>query len=366
MDIGVLMLFQNHPNLPMADYDMYKKELGVCEMAEPLGFDSIWAVEHHFTDYTLCPNPIEMLTYLAGMTDKIKLGTGAIIIPWHKDPLRVATDIAMLDNLCDRRLLLGIGRGIGRVEYDGFGVDMNDSRGIFEESSQMILDMLETGKAKDHDGEHFKQIARDIRPAPLPPYLDRTYVTCQSPETAEIIARLGLGMMVFAISPWKSRAEDCRVYRESFLEHHGREAPPVVANVFVMVDEDGDRARELAEKYMTDYWISALAHYEMDGTHFTDVKGYEFYAKSAGMMRDRSSESMGNLYVDNQIFGTPQECIDQMNSIQALAGPVTFNVSFSFAGLPYDIVHKQMKLFAEKCLPVLQAAEVGQSADKVA
>ena len=140
MDIGVLMLFQNHPNLPMADYDMYKKELAVCEMAEPLGFDSIWAVEHHFTDYTLCPNPIEMLSYLAGKTEKVKLGTGAIIIPWHKDPLRVATDIAMLDNLCDRRLLLGIGRGIGRVEYDGFGVDMNDSRGIFEESSQMVLE----------------------------------------------------------------------------------------------------------------------------------------------------------------------------------------------------------------------------------
>ena len=65
MDIGVLMLFQNHRNLPMADYDMYKQELDVCEMAEPLGFDSIWAVEHHFTDYTLCPNPIEMLSYLA-------------------------------------------------------------------------------------------------------------------------------------------------------------------------------------------------------------------------------------------------------------------------------------------------------------
>ncbi|HAD08643.1 MAG TPA: LLM class flavin-dependent oxidoreductase, partial [Porticoccaceae bacterium] len=85
MDVGVLMLFQNHPNQRMDDYDMYKKELKVCEMAEPLGFDSIWAVEHHFTDYTLCPNPVEMLSYLAGKTEKIKLGTGAIIIPWHKD-----------------------------------------------------------------------------------------------------------------------------------------------------------------------------------------------------------------------------------------------------------------------------------------
>ncbi|HAD08642.1 MAG TPA: LLM class flavin-dependent oxidoreductase, partial [Porticoccaceae bacterium] len=208
-------------------------------------------------------------------------------MPWHKDPLRIATDVAMLDNLSDRRVLLGIGRGIGRVEYDGFGVDMNESRGIFDESAKMVLDMLETGKAEAHEGKYFTQAARDIRPKPMGSYLDRTFVTCQSPETADLIAKLGLGMMVFAISPWKSRAEDCRIYREAFREYQGREAPPVVANVFVMVDEDADKARELAHKYMTDYWISALQHYEMDGTHFEGVKGYEFYAKSAGMMRDR-------------------------------------------------------------------------------
>ncbi|MGK2913071.1 MAG: LLM class flavin-dependent oxidoreductase [Porticoccaceae bacterium] len=356
------MLFQNHPNQRMADHEVYKRELEICELAEPLGFNSIWAVEHHFTNYTMCPNPIEMLSYLAGKTSTIKLGTGAIIIPWHKDPLRVATDVAMLDNLSDRRLLLGIGRGIGRVEYDGFGVDMNDSRGIFEESSAMLLDMLESGQAKAHAGKYFQQAERTIRPAPMPPYLDRTFVTCQSPETADIIARMGLGMMVFAISPWKSRAQDCKVYRDAFRQYHGREAPPVVANVFVMVDEDGDRARELAHKYMSDYWISALRHYEMDGTHFQDVKGYEFYAKSAGMMRDRSAVSMENLYVGNQVFGTPRECIEQMNRIQELAGPVTFNVSFSYAGLPYDRVKRQMKLFAEACLPQLQAVAPGTQA----
>ena len=256
--------------------------------------------------------------------------------------------------------------GMGTLYGNGFGVDMNDSREIFDESARMVLDMLETGKAKEHKGKHFQQAARDIRPAPMGPYLDRTFVTCQSPETAELIAKLGLGMMVFAISPWKSRAEDCRVYREAFREYQGREAPPVVANVFVMVDEDGDKARELANQYMTDYWISALRHYEMDGTHFEGVKGYEFYAKSAGVMRDRSSESMENLYVNNQIFGTPQDCIDQMNAIQDMAGPVTFNVSFSYAGLPYEAVHRQMQLFADTCLPVLQAAEPGAVAAKVA
>ncbi|OUS11113.1 hypothetical protein A9Q89_09825 [Gammaproteobacteria bacterium 53_120_T64] len=56
MKVGHLMLFQNHPHLPQTDYDMYQSELEIALMTEPLGLDSIWAVEHHFTDYTISPD----------------------------------------------------------------------------------------------------------------------------------------------------------------------------------------------------------------------------------------------------------------------------------------------------------------------
>ena len=124
MKVGQLMLFQNHPNLPQSDYEMYQNELDIALMAEPLGLDSVWAVEHHFTDYTLCPNIPQFLAFVAGQTKTIKLGTAAIILPWHKDPIRVATDIAMLDNMSNGRVLLGMGRGLAKIEYDGFGIDM--------------------------------------------------------------------------------------------------------------------------------------------------------------------------------------------------------------------------------------------------
>ena len=91
----------------------------MVEEAEDLGFDSIWTVEHHFTDYTMCPDPVQFLTWVAGKTN-LQLGTAVIVLPWH-DPMRVAEQVTVLDNLSDGRLILGIGRGLARIEYEGFG-----------------------------------------------------------------------------------------------------------------------------------------------------------------------------------------------------------------------------------------------------
>lgn len=160
MDVGVVMAFQSSHNQPLSNLEIYQKEIAIAELAEPLGFNSIWGVEHHFTNYAMCPNPLQFLTYMAGKTRTIKLGTAALILPWHKDPLRIATDIAMLDNLSNGRVIvgLGLGRGLGRVEYDGFGVAMDSSRDRFNEAAPMILNALETGYMDAHDGEYFKQI----------------------------------------------------------------------------------------------------------------------------------------------------------------------------------------------------------------
>ena len=357
MDVGVFMLFQNHPNLDQTDYQVYKNELKICDMIEPLGFDSLWSVEHHFTNYTMCPNVVQFLSYMAGRTENIKLGSAVIIVPWHKDPMRVATDISMLDNMSDGRMLLGLGRGIGRVEYDGFGIDMNESRGRFHESCEMIMKGLEAGRFEAHEGDYFNQIARDIRPAPLKSFADRTYMACQSPESADVVAEFGAKLMVFAISPWESRAADVGRYREGFRKHHGREPDPITANVFMICDEDAGRAEEMANKYMPDYWQSALQHYEMDGTHFEGIKGFEFYAKSAGTMREMPGDRMGTMYTNNQVHGTPQQCMDQINRIIELAGPINLNVAISFAGMPYDYVEKSVSLFANKVLPELKAID---------
>jgi len=353
MDVGILSVFQAGLNQGLTDLEVYRGNLKICDLTEPLGFTSLWAAEHHFTDYTMCPSVTEFLAYMAGRTSRIGLGTAVLILPWHKDPGRIAAEVSMLDNLSEGRVLLGFGRGIGRVEYDGFGIPMSESRDRFDEAAEIIINGLEKGYV-EYDGKFFKQIRRDIRPAPFKSFKDRLYMACQSPSSADVVADLGATMMVFAISPWKTRAKDIEHYRERFRDVQRKEPPPIIANIFCVCDEDAGRAKEMAEKYMHDYWISALNHYEMDGTHFGDKKGYEYYAKSAAIMQDRGRESVSELFTNNQVHGTPNQVIEQLASIRDMAGPMNLNCSFSYGGMPFDYAEQNMRLFSAKVLPALK------------
>ena len=113
MQLGMASIFQN-PEDHISDGEVYRNEMRLAALAEPLGFDSAWGVEHHFTDYTMCPDVLQWLAYMAGRTDKIRLGSMVVVLPWHH-PMRVAEEISMLDHLCDGRFILGMGRGAGRV-----------------------------------------------------------------------------------------------------------------------------------------------------------------------------------------------------------------------------------------------------------
>src|SRR4051794_11613929 len=141
MHVGLSVVFQN-PFSQRTDAEVYHRELGFALQAEMWGFDSVWTVEHHFTDYALCPDPLQLLTYLAGQTRRIQLGTAVIVLPWH-DPVSVAEQIALLDNLSGGRVILGVGRGLAKVEYEGFRVPMDTSRERFVEYATVVLEALE-------------------------------------------------------------------------------------------------------------------------------------------------------------------------------------------------------------------------------
>ena len=74
---------------------------GLADMAEPLGFDSIWSVEHHFTDYTMCPDVVQFLSYMAGRTKHVRLGSMVVVLPWH-DPMRVAEEVSRIPFFADK------------------------------------------------------------------------------------------------------------------------------------------------------------------------------------------------------------------------------------------------------------------------
>src|SRR5947209_12666973 len=195
-----------------SDASVVGEHLALGDLAEPLGFDSLFALEHHFTGYAMSPAPAQLLSYFAGRTRRIGLGTAVIVLPWH-DPIRVAEEIALLDILSGGRCLFGFGRGAASVEYDGFRIPMGEARPRFAEAAQLIRKALSDPEF-EWQGEFYQIPRTSIRPRPISHPEERFYASSVSPESAEIMAKLGFGILVVMQNEWAKAAESIVSYRE--------------------------------------------------------------------------------------------------------------------------------------------------------
>jgi alkanesulfonate monooxygenase SsuD/methylene tetrahydromethanopterin reductase-like flavin-dependent oxidoreductase (luciferase family) len=353
MHVGYSVAFQN-PEDGQSDEAVYAAELALLDEAVDLGFDSIWTVEHHFTDYTMCPDPVQFLTWVAARHPHVRLGTGVIVLPWH-DPLRCAEQIAVLDNLSDGRLILGIGRGLARIEYEGFRVDMNSSRERFTTYAEMIIEGLEQGYLEGRN-EFVDQPRRDLRPAPRFSFRGRTYAAAVSPESMPIMARLGVGLLVIPQKPWEVVRKDFADYHQVWTDVHGADVPPPapLCGGFAIVHEDAERAEELAYRYIGGYYGTVLKHYEFGADPHQGVKGYEFYTNITKYIGRHGAEGAIKDFVGLMPWGTPDQVVEKLQHIRDTIGMAGFNPNFSFAGMPVEESRRSLQLFAREVLPELK------------
>ena len=353
MHVGYSLAFQN-PGQRRSDQEVYREELRLAELAEPLGFDSVWVAEHHFTDYVMCPDVAQFLAYMAGQTSRLQLGSSVFVLPWH-DPVRVAEQVAMLDNLSGGRVILGIGRGLGRVEFEGFRIPMEESRDRFVESAQIILEGLEQGYVEFH-GTHFDQPRRDLRPAPFKSFVGRTFAAAVSPESMPIMARLGVGVLVIPQKPWDVVRKDFEAYHRAWAAERGPDdAPPApMCGGFVFVDESADRAEELAFRYVGDYYRSVMEHYEMAAGHFAETKGYEFYGNVTKYIDRHGEDGAAEDFVRLMPWGTPEQVREKLSFIHDTIGNQGFMGNFSYGGMPYDEAERSLRLFVDQVMPELK------------
>ncbi len=352
MHVGMGVVFQGQGE-GRTDRNVYRNELRLGDLAEPLGFESLWGVEHHFTDYTMCPDVLQYLTYFAGRTQRIQLGSMVVVLPWHK-PIRVAEQVVVLDHMSNGRLILGIGRGLGRVEFEGFGADQEDSRALFIESAQMILQGLENGYC-EFDGKFVQQPRRELRPRPFKSFRGRTYAAAVSPESSQIMAELGIGILIIPQKPWDLVVKELNEYRNVFREVNGMEAPPPIVSGWVLCDTNADRAEEHACKYIDEYYRSVIRHYELVGDHLSKMRGYESYkGMQERMSRPGGADEMVEFFRSLQVYGTPQQCTERIVDTIKRTGGEAFNGIFSYGGMPYEIAEESLRLFANEVAPELR------------
>src|ERR671923_229570 len=353
MKVGIALNMLSEP--PRPDVAVVSDHLAMGALAEPLGFDSLFALEHHFTGYAMSPAPLQLLAYYAGRTKRITFGTAVIVLPWH-DPIRVAEGIALLDILSGGRCLFGFGRGAASVEYAGFRVPMEEARARFVESAQIVVKAL-THDSFEWKGEFFTIPRTAIRPRPISHPERRFYASSVSPESAEIMARLGFGVLVVMQNEWAKAAEDIQRYRDIATSVGHTPRPPIILTN-ISCAESRPEAHERAAQYLARKWDSIDAHYHFSDGHLASVKGYEFYggmAKTYAKMKDENFRKKAtDFYVKIQVVGTPDDCLEQIAELRRLTGVDHLVTEFGYGGMPHEQAELNMRLFADRVMPVLQ------------
>jgi alkanesulfonate monooxygenase SsuD/methylene tetrahydromethanopterin reductase-like flavin-dependent oxidoreductase (luciferase family) len=352
MDVGMMMVFASYGWENVSDDQVWDEELRLARLAADLGFDVLWSAEHHFFDYSFCPDNLQLMTYLAGVCPNVDLGTAAVIVPWH-DPLRVAEQAAVLDLLCQGRLRLGLGRGLARREFAAFRGTMNESRERFDEAAPMIVDALRTG-VMEGNGRFYQQPRVAIRPRPKHSFDGRIYAVASSEDSVDAAARLGAHMVMFSDRPWPLRLPAITRNRELFRKYHGTEAPPMMIADFCVCWPSLAEAEQLARRYMGTFVHSNFEHYELLGEHFAQVKGYDAYAQKAEIARKGGMDGAIDGFMKAAVWGPPDRILRELEARRAVIGDFELDTAFRFGGIPYETAEASLRLFAREVLPVLK------------
>ncbi len=335
-----------------SDREIFREEINVARIADESGFDSVWTIEHHFTPYTMVTNPLQYLTYIAGITKRVDLGTMVVVLPWH-NPVRVAEDVNMLDSFLGprRNIICGVGRGLGRREYTGLGIDQNEARGRFDESLQVLNELLANGKC-DFDGEFYKIHGLRLRPQPERDLSANLWCAGGTSETVQIIAKHGVRPLTIPTTSLDLALANMRRYAE-LRRGAGYKPSHTKLALWTFVAETDSEAEAGARQYMVEYADSALRHYELLGTHLRDTKGYESYgAMSDALRSDATPFRMG--FFKSHPWGTPDKTIARAAELAKAFGTDEIMFIFKYGSMPMEVAEKSMRLFAKEVMPALK------------
>ena len=184
----------------------------IC-LADEMGFDYVWFVEHHFlTTFSMSPCPEVIFGALSRLTKRIRLGFGVVILPYHH-PVRVAERVAMVDHLSGGRVDMGTGRSAA-YEQTGMGIDPRETREMWEESLSMIPKIWESDYF-EWQGKYWNVPPRQVLPKPYQQPHPPIWVAALQPATYELAAEKGIGVMALGISAPSVLAPHISAYREN-------------------------------------------------------------------------------------------------------------------------------------------------------
>ena len=293
-------------------------------------------------------SPLQIFSYMAGRTDKIGFGSMVLVLPWN-DPVRLAGEIALLDNLlAGRELTIGVGRGAAPQEFASFRTDYAESR----ERMAEILDIVRLGLTQEwftYDGEHYKVPETSIRPRPYTEDLTRHMLgVWTSPETLQLAANSGLSPLFNNFHNWNqvtSSVEDINQIRRS---HGWHDVLPTVAGP-IFCSHDKEKVQQ-AKEWVKMTYDSSIWHYGL----FNQPSLRKLLEGKEGKELEDTIEQIRSASLNVGAFGTPEEVLEILTNAYRETSFAELIGQFNYGLMPYDWAKESMTMFAEEVLPELR------------
>ena len=334
MEFGIFYQLPCGPDQDPAD--RYSDMIAAAQLADELGFDTVWLAELHFNSrFSVMPAPLLVASAIAQATTKIKIGTAVNLVPLH-NPIRLAEEMATLDVLSKGRAIFGIGRGSNATHFQGYGIDQEEGRQKFQEAVDFILQAWDQ-ETLTFNGKHYHAQDLSVVPKPYQKPHPPVYVASNGADTFDLVGNMGHNILVAPIIATVEGVQTgLNVYRGT-LAKHGLDPAEMKVNVAVptLVAQDSAQAHAMA-KSTVDSYLDTLRE-----------------AGSRGRGASRAL-TMGYQQVQEEYgaIGNPEECVSQLRRFQELYNPQEVMCWFDIGGtLPYPEVKKSMELFSSEVMP---------------
>ena len=298
---GVYYDFRNPPGSGVTTADLYRRTLDQIRAVDRLGYDSVWMSEHHFTEDGYMPSVIAMSAAIAAVTEKLAISQDVLLMPFHH-PLRLAEDLAVLDNLSGGRIMVGVGMGYVHGEFEALGIPRKNRVSLTEEGVE-ILRLAWSEDEFSYRGKRYRFEGVRVRPRPVQDGGPPIFIAAMSEAGARRAARFGAHLL-----PQGDRAAVLDPWLEA-VTASGRSPDDyrvgIVRGFEVADDPEADRAE----------WRKSAA---ADGERRAQRIYGQWLAASEDRMREQLAEgrAAGRLIPQSVFFGTPDQCIAEIERFQ--------------------------------------------------
>lgn len=343
MHFGLFSLMAQRDQAKSAG-EIYRETADHVKLAEEIGMEIAWFAEHHFSNYCLCPSPLAIANYMAGQTSRIRLGPAVIVAPLY-EPIRLAEDIGMADQLSDGRLVLGFGTGYQAYEFHKFGRDLKQARDVLLET----LDFVDQYFSEDEFSFEGKFINLPKTAFSVRPVQDRAdiYVAGMGKDVETQRRSVERGYVPFFTTGWndaKAVGEVRDGLSETWAAAGGAVSTmPFATQRYIFVTDDKDDARKAADgaRYVRRIAMSMRGNYgELDGAYLKEIPA--------------EGEPPLDEIVARLPIGDPETVAERIAADIEALDPTHISCFMAIPGLGQAKILRSMERFGSEVMPLLE------------